>query len=210
MPQPSAILREKEVYGPMATVGSRGVRASWQMLLQAGASARGRLMAAAAQRWIVPASECEATNSKVTHKKTGHSFEYGDLAADAGKIKLDREPAIRTPDQFKLIGKPLPRLDTPLKVNGAAKFAIDTQVPDMAYAAVAACPVFGGKLKSVDDSPAACCRWSNSTMPSWSLPNRCWRAKEALALLKPDWEVGEAGKTDSAQFARWSDGKRAQ
>src|SRR5262245_26401092 len=123
MPQPSAILREKEVYGPMATVGSRGVRASWQMLLQAGASARGRLMAAAAQRWIVPASECEATNSKVTHKKTGHSFEYGDLAADAGRIKLDKEPAIRTPDQFKLIGKPLPRLDTPLKINGAAKFS---------------------------------------------------------------------------------------
>jgi isoquinoline 1-oxidoreductase beta subunit len=130
-------LREKEVYGPMATVGSRGVRASWQMLLQAGASARERLIVAAAQRWNVPASECEAANSKVTHKNTGRSLEYGELAGDAGRIKLDKEPAIRTPDQFKLIGKPLPRLDTPLKVNGAAKFAIDTQVPGMVYAAVA-------------------------------------------------------------------------
>src|SRR5262249_6937707 len=99
---PARNLREKEVYGQMTTVGSRGVRTSWQMLLQAGASARERLIAAAAQRWKVPASECEAANSKVTHKKTGHSFEYGDLAADAGKIKLDSEPAIRTPDQFKL------------------------------------------------------------------------------------------------------------
>jgi len=178
-------LREKEVYGPMATVGSRGVRASWQMLLQAGASARERLIAAAAQRWNVPASECEATNSRVTHKKTGHSFEYGDLAADAGKIKLDREPAIRTPDQFKLIGKPLPRLDTPLKVNGAAKFAIDTQVPDMAYAAVAACPVFGGKLKSVDDSPAKGRRGVLQVVKLDDavvvVADRFWRAKEALA-----------------------------
>ena len=150
---PARNLREKDVYGDMVTAGSRGVRTSWQMLLQAGASARVRLIAAAAQRWNVPEAECEAANSKVTHKTSGRSLDYGALAADAGKIKLDKEPAIRTPDQFKLIGKPLPRLDTPLKINGSAKFAIDTQVPGMVYAAIAACPVFGGKLKSVDESP---------------------------------------------------------
>ena len=121
------------------------------MLLQAGASARVRLVAAAAQRWKVPEAECTAANSKVTHTKSGRSLDYGALAADAGKIKLDKEPAIRTPDQFKLIGKTLARLDTPLKINGTAKFAIDTQVPGMVYAAIAACPVFGGKLRSVDD-----------------------------------------------------------
>ncbi len=150
----------------MTTVGSRGVRTSWQMLLQAGASARVRLIAAAAQRWKVPEAECEAANSKVTHKKSGRSLDYGALAAEAGKIKLDKEPAIRTPDQFKLIGKSLPRLDTPLKINGTAKFAIDTQLPGMVYAAIAACPVFGGKLKSVDElrskAGAACNRWSSS------------------------------------------------
>jgi len=147
---PARNLREKNVYGEMTTVGSRGVRTSWQMLLQAGASARERLITAAAHRWNVPASECEAANSKVTHKATGRSFDYGALAADAGRISLDKEPAIRTPDQFKLIGKKIARLDTPLKINGSAKFAIDTQVPGMVYAAVAACPVFGGKHKSVD------------------------------------------------------------
>src|SRR6185503_7892859 len=179
---PARNLREKNVYGEMTTVGSRGVRTSWQMLLQAGASARERLIAAAAQRWNVSPSDCEAANSKITHKATGRSFDYGALAADAANIKLDKEPAIRTPDQFKLIGKRLARLDTPLKINGSAKFAIDTKVPDMVYAAVTACPVFGGKLKSVDD--------------------RFWRAKEALALLKPEWDVGAAGNTDSAQFAK--------
>lgn len=199
-------LREKNVYGEMTTVGSRGVRTSWQMLLQAGASARVRLVAAAAKRWNVPEAECTAANSKVTHSKSGRSFEYGALAADAAKIVLDKEPAIRTPDQFKLIGKPLARLDTPLKINGAAKFAIDTEIPGMVYAAVAACPVFGGKLKSVDDAPVKGRRGIQQVV---RLPNavavvadRYWRAKEALALLKPEWDVGEAGNTDSAQFAK--------
>ena len=203
---PARNLREKNVYGEMTTVGSRGVRTSWQMLLQAGASARERLIAAAAQRWNVSPSDCEAANSKITHKATGRSFDYGALAADAANIKLDKEPAIRTPDQFKLIGKRLARLDTPLKINGSAKFAIDTKVPDMVYAAVAACPVFGGKLKSVDDAPA---KGRRGILQVVKLENavvvvadRFWRAKEALALLKPEWDVGAAGNTDSAQFAK--------
>jgi isoquinoline 1-oxidoreductase beta subunit len=199
-------LREKDVYGDMVTAGSRGVRMSWQMLLQAGASARVRLIAAAAQRWNVPTSECEAANSKVLHKASGRSLDYGALAADAAKIKLDKEPAIRTPDQFKFIGKPVARLDTPLKINGSAKFAIDTRIPDMVYAAIAACPVFGGKLKSVDESPA---KGRRGVLQVVKLDNavavvadRFWRAKEALALLKPEWDVGEAGSTDTAQFAK--------
>ena len=203
---PARNLREKNVYGEMTTVGSRGVRTSWQMLLQAGASARERLIAAAAQRWNVSPSDCEAANSKITHKATGRSFDYGALAADAANIKLDKEPAIRTPDQFKLIGKRLARLDTPLKINGSAKFAIDTNVPDRVYAAVAACPVFGGKLKSVDDAPA---KGRRGILQVVKLENavvvvadRFWRAKEALALLKPEWDVGAAGNTDSAQFAK--------
>ncbi len=199
-------VREKDVYGDMVTAGSRGVRMSWQMLLQAGASARERLIAAAAQRWNVPASECEAANSKVLHKASSRSLDYGALAADAAKIKLDKEPAIRTPDQFKFIGKPVARLDTPLKINGSAKFAIDTRIPDMVYAAIAACPVFGGKLKGVDESPA---KGRRGVLQVVKLDNavavvadRFWRAKEALALLKPEWDVGEAGSTDTAQFAK--------
>ncbi len=102
-------LRDHNVYGDMVTAGSRGVRTSWQMLLQAGASARERLIAAAARRWKVPTAECAAVNSKVVHKASGRSLDYGALAAEAGAIKLDKEPAIRTPDKFKLIGKSVPR-----------------------------------------------------------------------------------------------------
>ena len=203
---PARNLREKDVYGPMTTVGSRGVRTSWQMLLQAGASARERLIAAAAQRWKVPEAECTAANSKVVHKASGRSLDYGALAAEAGKIKLDQEPAIRTPDRFKLIGKSLPRLDTPLKINGSAKFAIDTQLPGMVYAAISACPVFGGKLRSVDDTPAKGRRGVQQVVKLDNavavVADRFWRAKEALALLKPEWETGAAGTTDSAQFAK--------
>jgi len=199
-------LRDKNVYGDMVTAGSRGVRTSWKMLLQAGASARERLIAAAAQRWNVPASECTAANSKVSHEKTGRSLDYGALAADASKIQFDKEPPIRTPDQFKLIGKSLARLDTPLKINGSAKFAIDTQVPGMVYAAIANCPVFGGRLKSVDETPAKGRRGVVQVVKLDDavavVADRFWRAKEALALLKPEWETGEAGKTDSIQFAK--------
>jgi isoquinoline 1-oxidoreductase beta subunit len=203
---PSRNLRDNGVYGDMVTAGSRGVRTSWQMLQQAGASARVRLVAAAAKRWNVPEAECEAANSKVAHKASGRTLDYGALAADAAAVKLDKEPAIRPPEQFKLIGKALPRLDTPLKINGVAKFAIDTQVPGMVYAAVAACPVPGGKLKSVDETPA---KGKRGVLQVVKLDNavavvadRFWRAKEALALLKPEWDTGEAGKTDSAQFAK--------
>ena len=199
-------LREHNVYGPMATVGSRGVRTSWQMLLQAGASARVRLIEAAARRWNVPASECTAANSAVLHKASNRALDYGALAADAAKIKLDKEPAIRTPDQFRFIGTRVARLDTPVKINGTAKFAIDTQLPGMVYAAIAACPVFGGKLRSVDETPA---RGRRGVMQVVKLDNavavvadRFWRAKEALALLKPEWDVGEAGNTDSVHFAK--------
>ncbi len=190
----------------MVTAGSRGVRTSWRMLLQAGASARERLIAAAAQRWQVPTGECQASNSRVVHERSGRSLEYGALAAEAAKIKLAKEPAIRDPAQFKLIGKSLPRLDTPLKINGAAKFAIDAQIPGMVYAAIAACPVAGGKLRSVDEAPIKgrrgilqVVKLSNAVAV---VADRYWRAKEALALLKPEWDTGAAGKTDSAQFAK--------
>ena len=199
-------LRDENVYGDMVSAGSRGVRTSWKMLLQAGASARERLIAAAAQQWNVPASECTAANSKVSHEKTGRSLDYGALAANASKIQFDKEPAIRTPDQFKLIGKSLARLDTPLKINGSAKFAIDTQVPGMVYAAISNCPVFGGKLKSVDETPAKGRRGVLQVVKLNDavavVADRFWRAKEALALLKPEWDTGEAGKTDSVQFAK--------
>ncbi len=151
---PNRSVRENNVYGDMSSVGSHSVRESRVKMQQVGASARVRLIsAAAAAKWGVSPGECAAANSVVTHAASGRSLRYGELVADAAKITLDKEPAIKTPDQFTLIGKPMPRVDVPHKINGAAKYAIDTRIPEMVYAAIVACPVPGGKLKSVDDSP---------------------------------------------------------
>src|SRR5260370_14044706 len=93
--------------------------------------------------------------SKVTHKPTGRTFRFGELAADAAVIKLDKEPALKKPDQYKFIGRRLARLDVPLKINGSAKYGIDLDVPGMVAAAIIKCPVFGGTVKSVDESAIA-------------------------------------------------------
>ena len=152
---------------------------------QVGASARERLIAAAAARWNVPPAECTAANSVVTHQPSGRTLRYGELAADAAKITLANEPAIKTPAQFTFIPKPLPRVDVPQKTNGSANFGIDAQVPGMVFAAITACPVPGGKLKSVDESVLAGApgivqvvkleqrwRWSRPT-PSGAPSGRC-------------------------------------
>ena len=199
-------LRDNKVYGSLATGGSRAVRETGEMVQQAGASARERLIAAAAKRWNVPASECSAAMSKVTHKSTGRTLRYGELAVEAAAIKLDKEPAIKKPDQFKFIGRRLARLDVPLKINGSAKYGIDLDVPGMVHAAIIACPVFGGTVKSVDESKIA---GRHGVMQVVKLKNavaviadRHWRAQSALDQLPIEWEVGAAGSTDSAQFRK--------
>lgn len=200
-------IRENKVYGDMVSVGSRSVRASVKMLLQVGASARERLIAAAATRWNVPAAECTAALSVVTHKASGRTLRFGELAADAAKVALAKEPTIKTPDQFTFIGKPMPRVDVPHKIDGSAKFGIDAQVPDMVFAAINACPVPGGKLKSVDDSVLA---GAPGVIQVVRLPNAVavvangsyWRAKQALARLQPEWDVGEAGSIDSERLSK--------
>src|SRR6516225_12389525 len=148
-------LKENKVYGSLSTGGSRAVRETGVIVQQAGASARERLIAAAAKRWNVPASECAAAMSKVTHKPTGRTFRFGELAVDAATIKLDKEPALKKPDQYKFIGRRLARLDVPLKINGSAKYGIDLDVPGMVCAAIIKCPVFGGTVKSVNESKVA-------------------------------------------------------
>src|SRR5579863_4852779 len=145
--------RENKIYGDMFSNGSRSIKGSQQKVQQVGASARARLIAVAAARWGVQPQECSAANSVVTHGATGRTFRYGELAADAAKIKLDKEPAIKTPDQFTFIGKPMPRIDVVHKIDGSARFGIDALLPDMVFAAINACPVPGGKLASVDESP---------------------------------------------------------
>ena len=190
-----------------STGGSRAVRETGEMVQQAGASARERLIAAAAKRWDVPASDCAAAMSKVTHKPTGRTLRYGELAVEAAAIKLDKEPAIKKPDQFKFIGRRLARLDVPLKINGTAKYGIDLDVPDMVHAAIIACPVFGGtreerSTNARSPAAAASCRWSSSKNAVAVIADRHWRAQSALDELPIEWEVGAAGSTDSAQFRK--------
>ncbi len=136
------------LYQRMATGGSGAVRRSRIFLAQAGASARERLKQAAATAWGVARADVAAENGILS--AGGNSATFGEFAAAAAEIDLDTEPAIKTPEQYTLLGQSLPRLDTPLKVNGSATYGIDVRVPDMVYAAVEVSPVPGGRLVSYD------------------------------------------------------------
>ncbi len=141
---------------------------------------------------------------RAAQRRRNRRLTYGQVAADAAKIKLDKEPAIKTPDQFKLIGKPMPRLDTPVKVNGEAKFGIDAKVPNMVYASIISCPVPGGTLASVDESGLAGKRGIVKVVKLKDavvvVADNTWRAMEGLKALKITWDYGPGGNSDSAQM----------
>src|SRR6266403_1476763 len=144
--------RENKVYGRMATNASGGVRMSRQCLQQAGASARERLMAAAADVWGVPRPELTVKDGIITHVPTGRTLRYGQVAMKAAAVKLREEPKIKTPDQFTLMNKPTQFLETPLRVDGSVTYGIDVRLPGMLYAAAKASPVFLGKVRKYDDA----------------------------------------------------------
>jgi isoquinoline 1-oxidoreductase beta subunit len=200
-------VREHRVYGNMYSHGSMSVRESQKMVQQVGASARERIIAAAAARWHVPASECAAAQSVVTHRPSGRTLRYGELAAEAAKVKLAKEPAIKTPAQFTFLPRPIPRLDLVRKTDGSAKFGIDAQVPGMVFASINACPVRGGKLKSVDetvlsDVPGIVRVVKLEDAVAVVATDSFWRAKRALSRLQPEWDVGAAGQADSEQLSK--------
>ncbi|MCU1238699.1 MAG: aldehyde oxidase and xanthine dehydrogenase, molybdopterin binding [Candidatus Solibacter sp.] len=142
-------------YGAMQGVfGSASVRTSYDSLRKAGASAREMLVQAAAAQWGVDPAKCRAENNTVVNTATNARLTYGSLADAASKLTPPASPALKDPSQYRLLGKPLKRLDTPSKVDGTAEFGIDVRLPGMLYAVVARCPVFGGKVKSFDDSKA--------------------------------------------------------
>jgi isoquinoline 1-oxidoreductase beta subunit len=199
-------LRENRVYQRMATNGSGAVRRSREYLQQAGASARARLIAAAAQQWGVPASECRAENSRVIHPASGRQVAYGAVAAAAAQITLDAEPAIKTPDQFTLLGRSFNRLDVPLKVNGTAIYGIDVRLPDMLYASVMTCPVFDGTLRRYDFDAIKRMPGVHSAV---EVPNGIavvadsfWRAKTALEVMPVEWDLGPHAHATSETFRK--------
>src|SRR5258708_1788151 len=151
---PNEKLYANPLLGVQATGNSNAIRGAWQPLRQAGATARTMLVAAAAKRWNVDPASCRAQSGEVRHPPTGKRFKYGELAADAARMPVPENVALKRREDFKLIGTSAKRLDTPSKVNGTAVYGIDARPPGVKIATLAQSPVFGGRVKSVDDAAA--------------------------------------------------------
>ena len=197
-------LKEDRVYQRMGTGGSGAVRRSRAYLQQAGASARERLVRAAAEKFGVPASQCRAVGGRVTHDASGRSAGFGELASAAADVALEQEPRIKTPDQFTLLGTPTKRLEIPAKVTGSATFGIDVRVPDMLYASIAQCPVFGGKVKRYDFDVVSARRGVVQAVELEGavalVADTFWHAKTALDAMPIEWDFGENADASSAEF----------
>jgi isoquinoline 1-oxidoreductase beta subunit len=144
---------EKE-FGRQVSGGSSSVRGNYKDLRKVGASARAMLLKAASDSWKVPVEECYAEKGKIFHKPSGKSVDYTELAEAAAKLDVPQQPQLKDSKDFKILGKSMPRLDIPLKTSGKATFGIDVKIPEMVYASIERCPVFGSKLINYDDSEA--------------------------------------------------------
>ncbi|RAV99347.1 molybdopterin cofactor-binding domain-containing protein [Pseudochryseolinea flava] len=141
-------------YGSQITGGSSTIRGSYQRLLKLSASAREMLIESAARQWKVEKTECYAERGHVIHKPSGKKLHYGALVEEASKLQPPAQVELKRPSDYKIIRKPLPRQDTPLKTNGTAIFGLDKKIPGMLYAVVERNPRFLGKVKSFDDAAA--------------------------------------------------------
>ncbi len=188
-----------------ATGGSTSIRSNWEPLRQAGAAARLLLIQAAAQRWQLGADQLRAENGRVLGPD-GQSLGYGELVEDAAKLPVPEDIPLKPADQYRLIGKPTRRLDTPAKVDGTARFTIDLAVPGMKYASIRACPVLGGTLREVDERAA---RQIPGVIEVVRLDNavavigeHTWAAFAGVRALEIDWALGDNAGIDSAQMER--------
>jgi len=204
---PSDKLYGNPVFGIQVTGNSNSIRAFWDKLRGAGATARAMLIAAAAAQWQVDAASCSASGGKVTHAASNRTFAYGELADAAGKLQVPDKPKLKDPKDFTLIGKPLKRFDTPNKSDGKTVYGIDAMVPDMKFATLAQCPVLGGKVKHVDDSAAKKVRGVRQVVVLDDLVavvgDHMWAACQGLDALKVTWDEGANGKINSADI--WND-----
>jgi isoquinoline 1-oxidoreductase subunit beta len=184
--------------GVQATGGSTTIRASWKPLRQAGAIARTMLVSAAAKRWNVDPASCRAQGGEVLHAATGRSIKYGDLAADAARIPVPESVMLKRPEDFRLVGTPAKRLDAPAKVNGTAVYGIDARPPGVKIATLAQSPVFGGRVKSVDDRAAKAVNGMRQIV----------RLDDAVAVVAD--HMGAAKKGLAALVVEWDDGPHAK
>ncbi|HEY3280492.1 MAG TPA: xanthine dehydrogenase family protein molybdopterin-binding subunit [Gemmatimonadales bacterium] len=194
------------LFGMQGTGGSTSVRAAWTPLRKAGAAAREVLIAAAAQRWDVKTTECRAERGAVVHAKTKRRLRYGQLAARAATLPVPADVPLKDPKAWRIAGKPMNRLDTPVKVNGRAKFGIDVSMPGMRVAVVARSPVFGGKVKSFDATRAKAVDGVRDVVPISSgiavVGSGYWPAKQGRDALQVVWDEGPTAGVSSATISQ--------
>jgi isoquinoline 1-oxidoreductase beta subunit len=184
--------------GAQITGNSTAVRAMYEPLRRAGATARVMLVTAAARRWKVDPSTCRAQKGVAVHSPTGRKLAYGALVEDAAKLPVPENVRLKEPGEFKLIGTPHHRLDSGGKVNGAAKYGIDTRLPGMKFAVVAASPTFGGKLVSIDEAKAKAVRGVSQVVRLEDavavVATDTFAAKRGLLSAAPQWDAGPNAK----------------
>ncbi|RFS15179.1 xanthine dehydrogenase family protein molybdopterin-binding subunit [Emticicia sp. C21] len=201
----------KGKYGNQTSGGSSSVRALWQPIRKAGAAAREMLTQTAAKRWNVSATECFAQDGKIVHRGSNKSFTYGELADDASKLEIPKNPKLKEAKDFKIIGKYNKRLDVPERVTGKAVYGLDVDVPGMVYASIVHSPMLHGKIASIDDADtrkvAGVLQVVRTERP---MPHRkseavaviatnWWAALKGKKALKVQWDNGDFEKTLSTQ-----------
>jgi isoquinoline 1-oxidoreductase beta subunit len=205
-PTPGQSLARKRVWGNFSTGGSRGIRESQDYVRKGGATARLMLVQAAADEWKVPASECRAANSVITHGPSGRTTSFGSVADAAARLAPPTDVPLKDPKDWKLIGQPVMRLDTKDKLTGAQVYGMDLKLPGMLNAAVKNCPVFGGKLKSFDAAAIARRPGVKKVVPVGDsavavVADTWWHAKKALDALPIVWDEGPNANASSEGFA---------
>src|SRR3954454_19241318 len=195
---PNEKLYVNPLLGVQATGNSNAIRGAWQPLRQAGATARSMLVAAAANRWGVDPTTCRAERGAVLHPATARRLTYGELAADAARLPVPDKVALKEPKDFKLIGTPAKRLDLPAKIDGTAMFGIDARPPGVKIATLAQSPVFGGRVKRVDDTAAKAVKGVRQIVRLDDavavVADHMGAAKKGLAALVVEWDDGPHGK----------------
>ena len=205
-PTPGQSVARKRVWGDFSTGGSRGIRESHEYVRRGGATARTMLIQAAADAWSVPAAECSAANSVITHTPSGRTTTYGKVAEAAAKITPPKDVPLKDPKTWKVIGKPIHRLDTADKLTGKQIYGADFRMPGMLNATIKECPVFGGKVKSFDAAKVAGMKGVKKVVQVGDtavavVADTWWQAKTALDALPIVWDEGENAKVSSASIA---------
>ena len=203
---PNEKLYANPLLGVQATGNSNAIRGAWKPLREAGATARIILVAAAAARWSVDPASCRAQDGEVVHPPTGRRLKYGELATEAAKMPVPAGVTLKAPADFKLIGTPAKRLDAPAKVNGTAVYGIDARPPGVKIATLAQSPVFGGRVKSVDDAAAKAVKGVRQIVRLDDavavVADHMGAAKKGLAALKIEWDDGPHANLVTADVAR--------